>query len=66
MAIEKHLIVYPRTDYRCGPYNYYVVTPEGDYMYFETKPKAKAFIEFYNEYKEKRNKNGKLKSMERV
>lgn len=48
---EKPLKIYPVKDYEMGPYNYYVVTPGGDYMYFEQKQKAKEFIEFYNEYR---------------
>lgn len=47
---EKPLKIYTVNDYEMGPYNYFVVTPAGDYMYFETKSKAKEFIEFYNEY----------------
>lgn len=49
----KTLSVYPITDYTMGPYNYYVVTPEQDYMYFAEKKEARAFIEFYNEYSSK-------------
>lgn len=56
MAVEKPLVVYTNINLR-GAGNYYVVTPEGDHMHFETKPRAKAFIEFYNEYKEKKNGN---------
>ena len=56
MSVEKPLTVYANHNFR-GAGNYYVVTPEGDRMDFDTKPKAKDFIEFYNQYKE-RNKNG--------
>lgn len=56
MAVEKPLTVYANHNFR-GAGNYYVVTPEGDRMDFDTKPKARDFIEFYNQYKE-RNKNG--------
>jgi hypothetical protein len=58
------LIVYPVVDYTMGPYNYYVITPEDDWMYFKEKKDARQFIEFYNEYtqkhpqKVKRIKNG--------
>jgi hypothetical protein len=44
----------PISDYSCGPYNYFVETPEGEVMYFENKKKAKEFIEFYKTYTEKR------------
>lgn len=43
----------PISDYSCGPYNYFVETPEGEVMYFETKQKAKLFVEFYKTYTEK-------------
>ena len=46
----KTLAVYTVMDYSMGPYNYYVVTPEGDWMYFEEKKQARAFIEFYHNY----------------
>jgi hypothetical protein len=44
------LVVYPVQDYTMGPYNFYVVTPEDDYMYFQEKKKAREFIEFYHDY----------------
>ena len=47
------LAVYPVQDYCMGPYNFYVVTPEEDYMYFKEKKDARQFIEFYNEYTQK-------------
>jgi len=47
------LVVYSVNDYCMGPYNYYVVTPEDEYMYFEEKKDAKEFIDFYNEYTKK-------------
>jgi hypothetical protein len=56
MAIDKPLVVYSNFNLR-GYGNYYVVTPEGDRMDFDTKPKARAFIEFYKQYKEKSNGN---------
>ena len=51
----KTLAVYTVTDYSMGPYNYYVVTPEGDWMYFAEKKEARAFIAFYNEYQNRKN-----------
>lgn len=51
----KTLAVYAVTDYTMGPYNYYVVTPEGDWMYFAEKKEARAFIQFYENYTNKRN-----------
>ena len=50
---EKPLKIYTIQSYDMGPYNYYVITPGGDYMYFETKQQCKDFIEFYNEYAKK-------------
>lgn len=50
---SKTLHVYPIVDYTMGPYNYYVVTPEQDYMYFAEKKEARAFIEFYHDYSAK-------------
>ena len=41
------------------PYMYFVVTPEGDHMYFETKEKARHFISVYNDTKNKRDNNVK-------
>jgi hypothetical protein len=35
-------------------FNYFVITPEGDYMYFETIKKSKEFIEFYKTYTSKK------------
>ena len=51
--IEKALKIYSVNNYEMGPYNYYVITPSGEYMYFEEKNKAKEFIEFYHEYSKK-------------
>lgn len=51
----KTLQVYPVLDYCMGPYNYYVVTPEGDWMYFAEKKEARSFIEFYTEYQNRKN-----------
>lgn len=51
---EKPLKIYSVIDFQMGPYNYFVVTPEGDYMYFEKKNQAKEFIEFYKEYTSKK------------
>lgn len=51
----KTLQIYSVTDYTMGPYNYYVVTPEGDWMYFAEKKEARAFIQFYENYTSKRN-----------
>lgn len=56
MAVDKPLFVYANHNFR-GAGNYYVVTPEGDRMDFNTKPQAKEFIEFYKQYKVKRNGN---------
>ena len=44
----------PISDYSCGPFNYFVETPENEVMYFETKSKALEFVEFYKSYTEKR------------
>lgn len=51
---EKPLKIYSVINFQMGPYNYFVVTPEGDYMYFEKKNQAKEFIEFYKEYTSKK------------
>lgn len=51
----KALQVYTVTDYTMGPYNYYVVTPEGDWMYFAEKREARAFIQFYENYTNRSN-----------
>lgn len=45
--------IVPLTDYTMGPYNYSVMTPEEDVLYFETKEKARVFIEFYKDYANK-------------
>lgn len=38
-----------------GDYSYFVETPEGEFFYFQTKKQARDFIDFYNQYQEKRN-----------
>lgn len=61
MATDKPLFIYANHNFR-GAGNYYVVTPEGDRMDFDSKPQAKEFVEFYKQYKEK-TKNVKNKSI---
>jgi|694.fasta_scaffold52964_2 hypothetical protein len=51
---EKPLKVYVVKDYEMSIFNYFVITPEGDYMYFETIKKSKEFIEFYKTYTNKK------------
>lgn len=47
------LSIYAVNDYTMGPYNYAVTTPEDEVMYFESKEKARAFVQFYKNYSEK-------------
>lgn len=49
------LKVCPIQEFGFGDYQYFVETPENDFMYFKTKREAKDFIEFYHEYTNKRN-----------
>jgi hypothetical protein len=62
----KTLSVYPITDYTMGPYNYYVVTPEGDYMYFSEKKEARSFIEFYHDYSSKMSQQKLTKTVAKI
>lgn len=66
MAIEKMLTIIPISDYSIGLYHYYVPTTDSGNMYFHTKKEAKNFIEFYQEYQQKRNKNGNNKFIQPV
>jgi hypothetical protein len=36
-------------------YQYFVETPEGEFLYFNNKKQAIDFIEFYHQYQEKNN-----------
>jgi hypothetical protein len=51
---EKPLKIYSVNNFEMSVYNYFVVTPEGDYMYFEKKKQANEFIEFYKTYTDKK------------
>ena len=47
---QEPMIIYSVLDFSMGPYNYFVITPENDTLYFVEKSEARAFINFYHEY----------------
>ena len=50
---DKTLKILPVNNLEMGEHNFYVITPEGDYMYFYNKKDANQFIDFYKTYTKK-------------